>query len=69
MHYNVDNAEVTDFLASSDIKTSLIPVKEQINSMDSFSSKAAMEAKHYFSALHLTILESSRDYSMTWKKG
>jgi len=68
MSNNVDISEVVDFSndlqeASSDMKASLDAVQEQIekiNGMDSFSGKAAKEAKTYFGDFHLTILESFR---------
>lgn len=62
----VDITEVTEFLndlqeASAEMQSQLDNVKESIetiNSMSSFSGKAAKEAKNYFEELHGTILES-----------
>jgi len=64
--HKVDKSEVIEFsdelkTASEDIKSSLRKVEEnieQINAMESFSGKAAKEAKGYFNDLHKTILES-----------
>jgi len=64
--HKVDISEVIEFsdelkTASEDIKSSLKKVEEnieQINAMESFSGKAAKEAKGYFNDLHKTILES-----------
>jgi len=66
MGHKVDISEVIEFsdelkTASEDIKSSLRKVEEnieQINAMESFSGKAAKEAKGYFNDLHKTILES-----------
>src|SRR5699024_8446552 len=66
MGHKVDISEVIEFsdelkTASEDIKSSLKKVEEnieQINAMESFSGKAAKEAKGYFNDLHKTILES-----------
>lgn len=66
MKHKVDISEVIEFsdelkTASEDIKSSLKKVEEnieQINAMESFSGKAAKEAKGYFNDLHKTILES-----------
>ncbi|HLQ97663.1 MAG TPA: T7SS effector LXG polymorphic toxin [Candidatus Dormibacteraeota bacterium] len=66
MEHKVDISEVIEFsdelkTASEDIKSSLKKVEEnieQINAMESFSGKAAKEAKGYFNDLHKTILES-----------
>lgn len=66
MANKVDISEVTDFQsdlqeASTDFRSQLDKVKENIeaiNDMSSFSGKAAKEAKQYFSELHLTLLES-----------
>src|SRR5699024_4679766 len=49
--------------ATDNIRSSLDKITERIhsiNGMDSFSGKAANEAKGYFNELHLTILESFR---------
>src|SRR5699024_9280906 len=61
-------SEVIDFSddlqeASADIRSQLDKVEENIetiNSMGSFSGKAAKEAKQYFGEMNLTILESFR---------
>lgn len=67
-NHKVDIWEIDNFAsdlqeASQDIRSSLDKVKESIdsfNGMDSFSGKAAKEAKVYFNELHLTVLESFR---------
>src|SRR5699024_881948 len=64
----VDIAEVEAFSndleeISSNVRSSLDKVQERIdavNNMESFSGKAAKEAKGYFNELHLTLLESFR---------
>lgn len=68
MSHKVDIVEVTDFSdtleeASSDLQSSLDKVQkrvEAVNNMESFTGKAANEAKSYFNELHLTLLESFR---------
>src|SRR5699024_1160030 len=67
-NHKVDISEVdkysNDFKeASEEIRSNLDKVKEHIdsiNNMESFSGKAAKEAKGYFNEMHLTILESFR---------
>ncbi len=66
MANKVDMSEVNDFSkdlqeASADFQSQLDKVIENIetiNGMDSFSGKAAKEAKQYFGELHLTLLDS-----------
>ncbi|WP_079707593.1 T7SS effector LXG polymorphic toxin [Paraliobacillus ryukyuensis] len=66
MANKVDITEVIDFSndlreASADFRSQLNKVQERIeaiNEMNSFSGKAAKEAKKYFNELHITILES-----------
>jgi uncharacterized protein YukE len=66
MGKKVDIAEVSDLSddlssTTSDITAQLDSIKsniDQINSMDSFSGQAAIQAKGYFNDLHRTILES-----------
>lgn len=68
MSNKVDIAEVEAFSndleeISSNVRSSLDKVQERIdavNNMESFSGKAAKEAKGYFNELHLTLLESFR---------
>ena len=68
MSNKVDIAEVEAFSndleeVSSDVRSSLDKVQERVNAvnnMESFSGKAAKEAKSYFNELHLTLLESFR---------
>src|SRR5699024_12621009 len=67
-NHKVDISEVdkysNDFKeASEEIRSNLDKVTEHIdsiNNMESFSGKAAKEAKGYFNEMHLTILESFR---------
>ncbi|WP_269410541.1 T7SS effector LXG polymorphic toxin [Lentibacillus daqui] len=66
MANKVDMSEVNDFSkdlqeASADFQSQLDKVIENIetiNGMDSFSGKAAKEAKQYFGELHVTLLDS-----------
>ncbi|MFD1067898.1 T7SS effector LXG polymorphic toxin [Oceanobacillus locisalsi] len=68
MSQKVDISEVTRFSndlqqVSEEIQSSLIKVKKEIDALaglDSFSGKAAKEAKQYFSGMHETITESFR---------